>query len=550
MTPHVNAVSNAIVIAQLQTGGAASSTATEEIVILYNNADADVEITDWCIEYSSAADNVGFEHCFTAPDETTELWLSSKNFASIATETFVTAHPLFAPDFIFSGGMSSSSGHLRVFDHLLVEQDKLGWGGAVSPETTATLPHAKGEVLSRDLTTQIIDTDDNSTDFGSTEMMSVIISGVYENEVIVDVCANVEDIQIQLPIGFLQDEVGDCYKDVCLNLEELQVEVPPGYTKAGDVCTLIPLEDATIFITELVANAAGSDDGKEFIELYNPLEREVQLKGYVLEVGPDYTKQHMFMDGSLEPKEYRVFSDIETGVTLPNTSGVQLRLVSPHGEVVSRSDVYSLADDDVSWALVEDNWIYTNQITPGSANKPYLQSVIDEVLGITTVYAPCPEGKVRNSDTNRCRNIVSAVSLLSPCDENQYRHPNTNRCRNSSTTTSSLTPCRVDQERNPATNRCRSLNSAASSSLTPCKEDQERNPDTNRCRKTTTLGLSSDNVSKVSDIAVESSSGTVNWPIIALTLFVTCGYMMYEWRAEVLRATQSLRLRFSSIHLW
>ena len=545
-----DAVSDDIVIAQVQTGGALSGSASAEIVLLYNNSLVDSDITNWCVEYSSAADNKSFEHCFTPPDSTTELWVSAYTYVSIATQSFLDTNPLFIADFVFSGGMAAGSGHLRLFDADGIEQDKIGWGDAVSPEGSAAVAHVSGDSMSRDVDQQIVDTDDNYTDFLSLPLMTDVMSGVYEKEIIIDLCVNIDDLQIELPDEYLSDTEGNCYKDFCLNIEGLQIIVPDGYEKLTELseCTSIPLENAILFITELLPNAPSVDTGQEFIELYNPNTTDISLKGYVIEVGPSFTKRFVFDSGVIASGAYKVFSDSETSLVLPNTNGVSLRLIAPDSTIVSESTVYPQAEDDVSWALIEDVWIWTNQITPGAANKPFLLPAVEEVLGVTTVLAPCPDGKYRSPDTNRCRNIESAVSLLQPCDEDEYRSTETNRCRKASTTSSSssLTPCRSDQERNPATNRCR-LIAASSSALQPCEEGKERNPETNRCRNVSSvLNLPGDDLPLVSDVAVASTSGSVNWGVITIVLFMTLGYMLYEWRVEFTRKFHYVRAQIQS----
>jgi hypothetical protein len=541
----VNALAENIVIAQLQTGGNGSGTATEEFVLLYNTSDVAIEITDWCIEYSSVTDNKGFEYCMLPPDLSTELWVLPGEFMSLATDTFLEANELFISDFIFSGGMATGSGHLRVFDSLGNEQDKLGWGEAIAPETSPAEAHNGGEVLSRDVTTFFTDTDDNSVDFISRTILPEIMSGLYEVEISIDKCENIDGLQLEVPYSFLDDVNGECYLDWCPLIDGLQRVVPVGFEKLADTneCSLLPLEDAILFITELLPNAPSTDTGNEFIELYNPMDRRVELRGYVLQIGPSYTKEFVFTSGSIGAQEYMIFSDIETSLVLPNATGQQLRLIAPNEEIVSSSHVYSNASDNESWALVEDVWIWTNQITPSSANKPYLQESVDEVLGVTTVFAPCPEGKTRNPDTNRCRNIESALTILQPCAADEYRSEETNRCRKTTSTASSLTSCRADQERNPETNRCRMI--ATSSSLQPCDEGQERNPETNRCRKvaqTAAIGA----LPLVSDVQVTTTAGQVNWAFISLTLIGTMSYMVYEWRVELSRKLRLLRILIST----
>jgi hypothetical protein len=303
-------------------------------------------------------------------------------------------------------------------------------------------------------------------------------------------------------------------------------------------CETIPLEDRPLLIVEIYPNAPGSDTGQEFIELYNPNDTTVPLAGYKIRLGPSFTKEYVFLSGELQSKQYRAFSDTETGIVLPNTTGAQLVLVTPAGSSVSESPVYSNAKDGNSWQVYEDVWMYTNQRTPNGANLPYLEPAVnEEVLAVTSVLAPCPVGKYRNPETNRCRNIETAVSALQPCDEDEYRNTETNRCRKLTSATSTLVPCKAGQVRNPETNRCRAI--ATTSSLGACPEGQERNPETNRCRKVATLAAQTTSAGRVDDVAPTTSS-SFNWPVLFVAVAVAGLYMLYEWRSEI---SQKLRMR-------
>jgi len=506
--------SDTVVIAQLASGGSGSGTASQEYILLYNFSADDINVTNWCLNYSSSANDpnaVGATKkelaCVVPPDDQTELWVTSGGYISFTTDEFDLANVGFVSDFGFSTGVAGPGGHVWLTDAQGLVIDLIGWGSAVAPEGIAADEHMSGEVLSRDLTVDIVDTDVNLADFSSQPILSPVLSGLYEKAVVVDVCPNIEGIQLEFPSGFLADVNGDCIPDFCPNIDGLQVESPAGYEKleGEEDCTLIPLEDAVLLITELLPNAPSFDKGLEFIEIFNTNSVPVDLVGYTLQLGLSFSKEFSFVGGVIQPGEYLTFSDLDTGIVLPNTASTSVRLVAPAGNVVSETGVYSNANDNVSWAIVSDIWIYTNQITPGSANKPFLEPAVNEVLGITSVLAPCPAGKFRNPATNRCKNIVSAVSQL--------------------------TPCAADQSRNPATNRCKKI-SSSTSSLVPCKEGQERNPTTNRCRNVATLGGSSE-LSSVTDVAVESSEGQLNWPIILLSIGGTLAYMAYEWRFEL-----------------
>jgi len=501
-------------------------------------------VTGWCVEYISSTGLTTTElACVDPPDDSSELWLTAGGYLSFATTEFEAVNTGFSADFTFAKKLSNTAGHIKLIDSQKQEIDRLGWGNAVSPEGFAADVHNTGEVMSRDLLASEIDTNVNLADFSSQPILSPIESGLYEKEILIDVCPNIDGLQLEFPDGLLADENGDCVPDVCPNIDGLQVKIPADYEKLDgeDDCTLIPLEDATLIITELLPNAPSFDKGLEFIEIFNPNSFPVDLVGYTLQLGLSFSKEFTFVDSIIQPDEYLTFSDIETGIVLPNTTASSIRLIAPAGNVVSETGVYSNAGDDVSWAIVSDVWIYTNQITPGSANKPYLEPAVDEVLGVTSVLAPCPAGKVRNPATNRCKNVVSAVSQLTLCAANQFRNPATNRCKNIVSTVSQLIPCAADQFRNPATNRCKKITSS-SSSLVPCKEGQERNPETNRCRNVVVLGANDDSgLGSVTDIVVQSSEGQLNWPIIFASILGTLGYMVYEWRTELLFKLRRMR---------
>jgi len=517
-----SAVSENIVIMQLQTAGAVTGTSSEEIIVLYNLSPVDVNISGWCMEYSSASNGLTFTKlaCVEPLDDKTEIWVASGGYVSFATSEFILKNPSFVPDTTFSAGIAATGGHLRLVNSAKQEIDRVSWGNAVA--FAGVLPatkHTDGKVLSRDPASLQLDTDLYLVDFSSKSLLNPIISGLYEVEILIDLCPNITGIQVDIPAGFLTDDIGDCYEDFCPNIDDLQLNMPDGYEKllGSANCTLIPLEDAILFITELVANAKSSDTGQEYIELYNPNNRPISLLGYKIQVGPGFTKEYKLPDVVITPSSYMIFKDSQTSIVLPNTTGVQLRLVAPDGNKVNETAIYSDAGDDVSWALVEDQWIYTNQITPNAANKPYLEPAVIEVLGITSVQAPCPANKYRNPETNRCRNIETAVSQLTPCDEDEYRSTVTNRCRKTT----------------------------LASSLSACAVGQERNPETNRCRKTSVLASSVDAIPTVTDVSVESTAGQINWLVISMALLGTFAYMAYEWRSELGQKISLVKSRFA-----
>src|SRR5690606_22837500 len=224
-------------------------------------------------------------------------------------------------------------------------------------------------------------------------------------------------------------------------------------------------------LTEILPNPAGTDDGNEFIEIYNPGTDEVILESCQLKVG---TKVFQFdVDEIIEAKQHKAFFDSKTGLTLVNSAGGEVVLIMDDEElsVVYPGDL----KDDVSWGELSGKWQQTLP-TPNAPNQN-LPAEETNSEGKGSGLGPCPAGKFRNPETNRCKNIETASSLK-PCSPGQVRNPDTNRCRSLTSSASSLVPCKPGQIRNPETNRCRSV-AGASSSLAPCQPGYERNPETN-----------------------------------------------------------------------
>src|SRR5688500_1812143 len=97
MFAYVSAESGNVVISLVQTGSTAS--ASHEYISIYNNSDHKVDVTDWCIYYSSASNASKTElYCFTAINERTRLSLEGRGSFSVASKEFLDAYPEFKTD--------------------------------------------------------------------------------------------------------------------------------------------------------------------------------------------------------------------------------------------------------------------------------------------------------------------------------------------------------------------------------------------------------------------------------------------------------------------
>jgi hypothetical protein len=300
-----------------------------------------------------------------------------------------------------------------------------------------------------------------------------------------------------------------------------------------------------IIINEILPNPAGSDTGQEFTELYNPTNEVISLKGCSLQTSAN-SKKYEFGSKSLQPKEYLAVDDTLSGLTLSNTSGGTVWLLSPSEEL--QAIVYpGNLEDDQSWALFSGGWQATYKPTRAAANvllalKPCpageeRSAETGQCRSLSAgqggnALAPCRQDQERNPETNRCRLIQVAAAGLTACKPGQVRNPETNRCRSILGASSSLAPCKPNQERNPATNRCRSA-SASASDLKPCTEGQERNPETNRCRKVASASGQAGGLAQVKDIDSGGFSSNPRWMLAGLGAAGALGYAGFEWRREV-----------------
>ncbi|MFZ2125341.1 MAG: lamin tail domain-containing protein [Candidatus Saccharimonadales bacterium] len=588
--PFSNAASDNIVISQIQLGDSLS--ASNEFIQIANKNNKNIEVTDLCLFYISASAKTTTKLvCFVAQNALAHLYLPAGESIFIVSNQLSVAEPGLGSDFNFNGGMSGTGGHVKLVDSLSTEIDRVGWGLATMPEGNPAPVPEIGQIMKRLSKDGVLqDTDDNMVDFaidypdeaysyGSLYELQDICSNIdgvqevlpeeytlYEDNQCspspVDVCKNIDGLQIVVPGGYLFDEnsncqadfcsnldglqlvlpdgmeldsAGDCLPhDVCLNLTGVQGVVPDGFTESGNNCVLklLPLK-----LNELLPNANGSDDGNEYIEVYNPNSSAVDLMYYVLYIGSNLEHFYSFPVGLIiGPGEYMAFYSDDIKFTLVNTtSSVTLR--SLDNVLIDETPYYSDPKDGMAWALIDGIWQFTNRPTPGGGNIPsYIEPVV--VKPAASTLKPCAANQYRNPETNRCKLIPTVSSNLTPCKVGQYRSEETGRCRNLASDVSNLIPCAEGQERNPATNRCRSVSAVlAATSLVPCKEGQERNPETNRCRNIIsdmpTVGFAVEQTNTSPDNSI------VWWSLAGVGVLAVI-YGIWEWRQEIMQLVKKV----------
>lgn len=262
-----------------------------------------------------------------------------------------------------------------------------------------------------------------------------------------------------------------------------------------------------LVISELLPNPTGDDAGKEFIELYNPTQDSISMQGCTLKLNNE-PKQFALPNAVISPGQFIVFYDSETGLTLTNSTAKTVWLISSSSE--QGVEYQAQLGSDEAWAFIDGLWQATKKPTPNFHNEK--QEAAPTTTLVRIDQPACAPGKVRDIQTNRCRNVAQ---------------------------TNSLAPCGPNQERNPQTNRCRSVSSATTTNLKDCEDGEQRNPQTNRCKKV--LG-SSTSLPQVAEVSSAPANKTLFW-LVAAIIICSLLYGLYEWRHGLLRLWQKIKAK-------
>jgi hypothetical protein len=499
--PLTYATSANVLITHIQAGGVGA--ALQELIILYNNSVDEVDISKWCIKNKSG-EQLG---CFNPEHPGYGFYLAGQSYATIGSRDFVLALQPEGLSIVYIAMNGSSGGIVGSSDTIsLVDQ-----GGVIIDSHNWTTALTGGSMSARKFNAEefaYVDTDQLS-DWQVSMLQSIPPDGVHYRGELTDFCMNIEGIQTEVPEGLEIRWDGQCFP-------------PP-----------LPL-----LITELLPNASGTDDGKEFIEIYNPNDYDINLDGYSLNVGSSFEKSYNFPYASvIAAKSYAAFDNAVMGYSLLNSSS-RVQLMRDI-EIIDETSAYQDPREDTAWALIDDIWQYTERLTPGAKNSASLLPDVTDDTPPESTLKPCATNQYRHPETNRCRLIAVAVTLT-PCRQDQYRSKETNRCRKIVSSINTLKPCDKDQERNPETGRCRKI--AVATEYVPCKNGQERSPETNRCRTIVAMTQA--------DYAVLGTQTSSNgswyiWAAIAGLILAALGYAVWEWRYELRKFFTVLSSRFA-----
>jgi hypothetical protein len=456
--------SSTLVISELQTGGLdalGQEDGRQEFIELYNPAASDIDVDGWQVDYFGASSDIGGSPTrllATLQGKVVaggRVLLASPDFTNTTT---VDLHfDAVSTTSSVSGWLALGGGYVVVNNAAGVTQDVVAWGTAPQVDAWWRAPQIPA----------------------GSSIQRVITDGV---------------------AGATYDAPSSPPSPLGGGLRAPESPEKPACTGA--------------VLSEILPNAAGTDDGHEFIELFNPTNAPITLAGCSLRLGAE-GESFPLPDEVLPAGVYRAFYDTETDITLPNATGDTVWLLSAGTE--EATPYPGALVDNESWALISGTWQATRQPTPAAPNELLVVDAGGQDSGSEPdELAPCEAGKERNPETNRCRNPVTIAN-------------------------SELQPCKAGQERNPSTNRCRSV-AAAASTLTPCAAGQERNPATNRCRKASG-NASSFTKGNDGSSTTPTAMSKARWWLAGIIVAGAGGYGAYEWRTEIIRAANSLRAK-------
>lgn len=125
-----------------------------------------------------------------------------------------------------------------------------------------------------------------------------------------------------------------------------------------------------VLISEILPNPKGEEKDNEFIELYNPNKKEINLKDWILKDNSS-SGQYLFSESEkIEAKEYLVVYRKDFDFALNNSGGEIVKLVAPNYKIKSEVE-YQSAKEGVSYNfdLAKNNWRWSKFLTAGKINR-------------------------------------------------------------------------------------------------------------------------------------------------------------------------------------
>jgi len=156
-------------------------------------------------------------------------------------------------------------------------------------------------------------------------------------------------------------------KQNAYEIEEILPDTSTSTPENIDTTTTPSISTPPIVISEFLPNPEGSD-GAEWVELYNPTEKPLDLSGHKLDDEDGGSKPYTFPEDTvIEPGQYLVFHRKETKLALNNTTDA-VRILTPDKTVLTEVTYTDVTEGASYVQTEEDIWAWSTEPTPGEKN--------------------------------------------------------------------------------------------------------------------------------------------------------------------------------------
>jgi len=295
--------------------------ASDEFIELFNASGSDIDLSGWQISYKSATGTTWYKKATIEPGKV----LAPNSYYLIAT--------LIDADTKMSSGLAQTGGNLRITDSAGNVIDKLAWGNGDSPLGQAADYPQAGESLSRLYNSDglsLKNTNNNFADFAISSQPTPGDPPLFDPQL-------QEDNQTQNQTSFYP----------------------------------------SLILTELFPDPASpqTDNSDEFIEIYNPNDFPVSLKGWSLQDSTANT--YWFSSEQIAAGSYLAIYSKDSNISL-NNDGDVVSLFNPSGQLVDQTSNYGNAKEGLSWGLTASGWGWTVSPTPSSPNSQLYDKPLEE----------------------------------------------------------------------------------------------------------------------------------------------------------------------------
>lgn len=310
---------NHVIINEIQIAG---KSANDEFIELYNPTNQNINISTWSIQYRGYNGTKYYRKNFTKNSliKANGYFLIAHNSFDDANVLADMSHSTFALSAEYGGTvfLTKIQKDLNEVNPDSVVIDKVGYGLSSEYETLPTHKPKANQSIER---INFKDTDNNSADFIVLELPNPQNSSYQKNS-----------------------------------------ENTPG--KIEETTT------QTIYSTEITLNEilpAPSKDKEEFIELYNPSEKDVDLSDWILRDGSK-TGEYVFpKNTAIKSQDYSIVYKKDFGFALNNSGSETVTLFDPAEKIIS-SVSYENSKEDISYNFDGKDWHWSKSLTPAAEN--------------------------------------------------------------------------------------------------------------------------------------------------------------------------------------